>query len=77
MSMTQTQSTGRSIAEGDRIYATETILISDGYDGADVILPGSEGEVAELTGDDDYDLLIEWDRGFQGVVNSGSVALLD
>jgi hypothetical protein len=56
-------------AEGDRIYATEMIGLG---------LPArSEGAVVKLTGDDAYDLLIEWDAGFLGTVNSGSVALID
>jgi hypothetical protein len=67
-------------AEGSRIYATETIryagFYQDGYQDH-VVRSSDEGVVVELTGDDAYDLLIEWDAGFLGSVNSGSVALVD
>lgn len=75
MGMTTTQ----SIATGDRIYATETIgylEITDPRLNDGVIQIGDEGTVIELTGDDDYDLFIEWDRGFQGTANSADVALI-
>lgn len=72
MSMTTTQ-----IAEGDRIYATESI----DHDAAPTdtggpIPAGSEGTVAGLTGSDAADLLIEWDAGFTSAVDGGSVALV-
>ncbi|MES2211372.1 MAG: hypothetical protein V4515_14510 [Chloroflexota bacterium] len=69
--MTQTQ----SIAEGDRIYATESIDLM--HAGDLFVRPGDEGTVTRLLGFDDFDLEIEWDAGF-GVtaVNSGSVALI-
>lgn len=75
MSMTKTQ----SIAEGDRIYATETIsygYVTDPTLNDGVIEHGDEGTVIEMTGDDANDLYIEWDRGFAGTANSGSVALI-
>lgn len=75
MSMTTT----KQIAEGDRIYATETIIYdTPDFGGTVQGLPvGSEGTVTELTGHDDYDLYIEWDLGFCGTADSGSVALVD
>jgi hypothetical protein len=71
--------TTKSIAEGDRIYATETIgyleiidpKLNDG-----VIERGDEGTVIELIRDSICDLLVEWDAGFIGAVDSGSVALV-
>lgn len=71
--MTQTQNpsqAGREIAEGDRIYATETI---DYYDFK--INAGAEGTVTCLNESGRYDLWIEWDTGFQAMADSGSVAL--
>ena len=79
---TQTQNpgqAGREIAEGDRIYAVETIgylEITDPRLNDGVIMIGDEGTVIELTGHDDYDLFIEWDRGFQGTASSADVALV-
>jgi hypothetical protein len=61
-------------AEGDRIYATELLAFGDAEDPDFAIERGEEGAVAELTGDDAHDLLIKWDAGFLGTVNSGSVA---
>ena len=74
MGMTQTQSIGQSIAVGDRIYVTENIYFGHG-DYLDVP-SGTEGTVAQLTGDDRYDLFIEFDSGIAGSVDSGSVALV-
>jgi hypothetical protein len=64
------------ITEGDRVYATETIIFSDGYDSAERIVVGTEGTVECLTGHDDIDLLVEWDSGYTTGVNSASVALV-
>jgi hypothetical protein len=67
------------IAEGDRVYATETITYPEVTretcnDG--VIEPGFEGTVIELIGHDGIDLVVEWDADFVGGVNSSSVALV-
>jgi hypothetical protein len=71
MSMTKTQ----SIAEGDRIYATESIDLM--HTGDSFIRAGDEGTVTRLLGFDDFDLEVEWDGGFgTTAVNSGSVALI-
>src|SRR5690349_1683652 len=70
--------TGATVSKidiGDRVYATEKIDYSvtdpDGWR----VDPGDEGVVIEITGDDGLDLGVEWDAGFVGQVNSGSVAL--
>lgn len=67
------------IAEGDRVYATERIdypaYANEGGMGHMVAL-ADEGTVAALTGQDDWDLYVEWDAGFGGAVNSSSVALV-
>ncbi len=63
------------IAEGDRVYATEAVSYSMSHV-SDTVPAGGEGTVIELTGHDCCDLLIEWDLGIMGVVNSGSVALV-
>lgn len=62
---------------GDRIYATEEINYAwadpDGY----VIRPGEQGVVTEVRSPARWtDTLIEWDAGFVGAVDSGSVAAL-
>lgn len=73
--MTTTQTSSREIAEGDRIYATETInFVEDGD--IERIVAGTEGTVERLTGLDDVDLIVEWDSGYVTGVNSGSVALI-
>lgn len=66
MSMTQT----KSIAEGDRIYATEKI---DLYH--ESIPAGTEGTVFAFG--KSVDLLIEWDNGYATGADSSSVALID
>ncbi len=58
------------VAEGERIYATAVIRYLDEH----VVMPADEGVVTQLTGFDDLDLLIEWDAGFIGGANSGTVA---
>lgn len=68
------QASARSIATGDRIYATENIYFGHG-DHLDVPA-GMEGTVEYLTGDDGYDLFVEFDNNVAGSVNSGSVALI-
>lgn len=73
--MTTTQTSSRQIAEGDRIYATETInFVQDSE--IERIVAGTEGTVERLTGFDDVDLIVEWDSGYVTGVNSGSVALI-
>lgn len=69
--MTQTQ----SIAEGDRIYATEGIR----YDAHRTIdIPaGGEGTVLAVTDDDGWPFMIEWDAGIIGGASDASVALID
>lgn len=69
-----TQNVAQTIAEGDRIYATEDIR----YDAHRVIdIPaGSEGVVIGLTDDDSWPLMVEWDAGIIGAADSGSVALV-
>lgn len=59
------------IAEGTRIYATETIDLLD-----DSIPAGTEGVVFALARSDAADLLVEWDNGYATGVNSGSVAVI-
>lgn len=76
LGMTQT----KSIAVGDRIYATETIsydYVTDPTPNDGVVEAGAEGVVIELTGDDANDLYVEWDLGFTGTCSSASVALVD
>ena len=72
-------STSTEIAEGDRIYATEAIdypgHYQDGYQDRR-ITPADEGTVVALTGQDDWDLYVEWDAGFGGAVSSATVALV-
>jgi hypothetical protein len=61
-------------ATGDRVYATEMINFQEAGE-VERIVPGAEGSVERLTGDDAHDLIIEWDSGYVTGVNSGSVAL--
>ncbi len=63
--------TTTTLAEGDRIYATEDIVLDD-----DVILAGSEGTIARMAELLDVDLMIEWDLGVLTGADSGSVALI-
>jgi hypothetical protein len=68
--MTMTQ----QIAEGDRIYATETVRF--GYGDYDDGPRGTEGTVTSFTGIDAPDLYVEFDNGIAGAVDSGSVSLI-
>lgn len=71
--MTTTQQ-ATEIAVGDRIYAIENIR----YDAHRVIdIPrGSEGTIIDVTDDDGWPLMVEWDAGIIGAVSSESVALV-
>lgn len=68
--------TTKSIAEGDRIYATEGIVWDNGFDRPKVNA-GDEGTVVDFTGDDSFDLWVEWDAGFLAAASSDSVALVN
>lgn len=67
-------STSVKIAEGDRICATETISYC--VNGLIDIFPGDEGTVINLTDDDGWPLIVEWDAGLIGAAASESVALV-
>lgn len=62
---------------GDRIYATEMINFTDGYDSAECIVAGTEGTVAEVRKDVECcELLVEWDSGYLTAADASSVALV-
>lgn len=71
--------TESKFAEGTRIYATETLgylEITDPAMNDGMVTAGMEGTVIELTGNDDYDLYVEWDLGFAGFASSTDVAVV-
>ncbi len=60
---------------GTRIYATEEIDYSWTDDGSPVLPAGAEGVVIEVRSPARWaDMLVEWDLGFIGAVDSGSIA---
>ena len=64
------------IAIDDRVYATEEINYSWAECGAPVLRQGAEGTVINVTDDDGWPLIIEWDAGVIGAAASESVALV-
>lgn len=63
----------KNIAVDDQIIATEDIDLLDGQ----VIKRGHGGVVVDLTGQDHWDLLVEWDCETTSAANSDSVSLVE
>lgn len=63
-----------NIAMGDRVYATETISYC--VNGLVDIGRNGEGTVIDVTDDDGWPLIVEWDAGLIGAAAAESVALV-
>lgn len=65
-------------AAGERVYATEDIIYdTPDFGGTVQGLPGtSEGTVIDVTDDDGWPVVVEWDAGFIGAAAAESLALV-